>query len=42
VREHEQGAEGEGEAVSPLSRDPNAGLDPRTRDHDLSQAKADA
>ena len=29
-REHDQGeAEGEGEADSPLSREPNVGLDPR-------------
>ena len=46
-REHKQreGAEGEGEAGSPLSKEPeDMGLDPRTpqdspgpRDHDLSQ-----
>ena len=31
LREHEQGgrAEGEGKAHSPLSREPNVGLDPR-------------
>ena len=26
-----------GKADSPLSREPNAGLDPRTPDHDLNQ-----
>ena len=32
VKEHKQGvvAEGEGEADSPLSREPDVGLDPRT------------
>ena len=37
-REHKQGerqAEGEGEADSPPSREPDAGLDPRTPGHDL-------
>ena len=29
------GAEGEGEADSPLSREPNVRLNPRTQDHDL-------
>ena len=36
----EREAEAEEEAVSPLSREPNAGLDPRipgSQDHDLSQ-----
>ena len=43
MREHKQGerqAEGEEEAGSPLSREPNVRLDPRTpgsQDHDLSQ-----
>ena len=36
-----RGVEGEGEADSLLSREPDAGLDPRTWDHDLSP-KADA
>jgi len=31
------GGVGEGEAGFPLSREPNAGLDPRTWDHDLSR-----
>jgi len=31
------GTEGEGEAASLLSREPNVGLHPRPRDHDLSQ-----
>ena len=38
-RQTEQQAEGEGEADSLLSREPNAGLDPRTPgswDHDLN------
>ena len=37
--EHEQGVEleAEGEADSLLSREPDVGLDLRTRDHDLSQ-----
>jgi len=30
------GERAEGEAGSPLSREPDAGLDPRTWDHDLS------
>ena len=30
-------AEGEGEAGSPLSREPDMGLNPRTLDHDLSR-----
>jgi len=39
VRERAQAGgatEGEGEAGSPLSRDPDTGLHPRTGDHDLS------
>ena len=35
-KEHEQGVKGEEEAYSPLSREPNMGLDPGPRDHDLS------
>ena len=31
----ERGAEGEADSL--LSREPNAGLDPRTQDHDLNQ-----
>ena len=31
------GADGEEKADSLLSREPNVGLDPRPRDHDLSQ-----
>ena len=30
-------AEGEGEADSPLSREPDTGLDPRAQEHDLSR-----
>ena len=32
-----RGAEGEGEADSRPSREPEVGLDPRTWEHDLSQ-----
>ena len=37
-----RGAEGEGETDSLLSREPNKGLDPRTRDQDQREPKADA
>ena len=40
-RRGEQGEEGEGEAESPLSREPDAGLDPRTLGPRL-ELKADA
>ena len=33
----ERQAERDGEAGSPLSREPNLGLDPRTLDHDLNR-----
>ena len=38
-RQHEWGrrADGEEEGDSPLSREPDAGLDPSAPDHDLSQ-----
>jgi len=36
-RERERGAKAKGQAGSPRRRDPDAGLEPRTRDHDLSQ-----
>nr|XP_025873684.1 uncharacterized protein LOC112934440 [Vulpes vulpes] len=39
-KQEEQQAEGEGEAGSPPSREPDMGLDPRPWDHDLSQRQA--
>ena len=36
VRESTSWGEGEGEVDSPLSKEPNAGLDPGHQDHDLS------